>query len=88
MPPRQKTEVKPELAEAMAAPIEKDPYGIYLGDFVHVNTVGGAKHKSAEVLSFNVTGMTIRTNANGPTMAEVSFIPWSAIDGVGIIGKR
>ncbi len=86
MPPRQKTEVKPE--PAATEPTEKDPFGIYLGDFVHVNTVGGAKHKSAEVLSFNVTGMTIRTNSNGPTMAEVSFIPWSAIDGVGLIGKR
>lgn len=57
-------------------------------DFVHVITRSGAKYKSAEILETHPTGLVIRTDPNGPTLAEISFIPWSAIDGVGLIGKR
>jgi hypothetical protein len=66
---------------------EPDPYGIRAGDFVHVVTTAGSKYKSSEVLSVS-NGLTLRTSLLGPTQAEVTFIPWSAIDGVGLIGKR
>jgi hypothetical protein len=85
MPPRQKSI---QATEAIASPMPVDPYGIAEGDFVHVITLSGAKHKSSEVLRISSNGITIRTSILGPTQSEVSFIPWSAIDGVGLIGKR
>lgn len=82
MPPRQKIEVKPDVVHVKSA------YEPEVGDFVHVVTRSGAKYKSAEILYVGSNGITIRTDLNGPTLAEVSFIPIGAIDGVGLIGKR
>lgn len=67
--------------------LDPDPFAIRPGDFVHVITSGGSKYKQAEVLSVG-NGLTLRTSLLGPTQAEVSFIPWTAIDGVGLCGKR
>lgn len=86
MPPRQKSTA--QLSEVTALPAPVDPYGIQEGDFVHVVTISGAKHKSSELLRISQNGITIRTSLLGPTQSEVSFIPWTSIDGVGLIGKR
>lgn len=94
MPPRQKKEVEAVLMVDDSKPLlnpEPSPADLYLirsGDFVHVITRGGSKYKSSEVLSVYGDGLTLRTDIYGPTQSEVSFIPWSAIDGVGLIGKR
>lgn len=98
MPPRSKmTTNMPTVSNdveaiAMVDPskplLDPDPYLIRPGDFVHVLTRGGSKYKSSEVLSVYGDGLTLRTDIYGPTQSEVSFIPWSAIDGVGLIGKR
>lgn len=89
MPPR----TRKETTEAVlfvdeSQPLLDNPYDIAPGKLVHVITVGGSKYKSAEVLSVGSNGLTLRTSLLGPTQAEVSLIPWSAIDGVGLIGTR
>lgn len=97
MPPRQKMTTKmPTVSNDVEAilfvdeskPLLDNPYDIAPGKFVHVSTVGGSKYKSSEVLLVGARGLTLRTSILGPTQAEVSLIPWSAIDGVGLIGAR
>lgn len=84
MPPRQKT--APEVS--VAKEYVPDPYGLESGMFVNVVVNGQARHKNAEVLRLDVSGLTIRTNPNGLSLAEVTLVPWSAIEGIGLIGKR
>lgn len=86
MPPRQKEAVKIEPVEGGVK--VQSIYEPAVGDFVHVLTRGGAKFKSSELLYIGSRGITVRTDIYGPTQAEVSFIPWTAIDGVGLCGKR
>jgi len=89
MPPRTRKET-PEailMVDPEKPMLDPNPYRILPGAFVHVVTRGGAKYKSAEVLS-TADGLTLRTSLLGPTQAEVTFVPWSAIDGVGLIGSR
>lgn len=78
MPPRQKETVAVSAASYIPT----------TGSFVHVLTSSGSKFKSAEILETHETGLVLRTDPNGPTQSEVSFIPWAAIVGVGLIGKR
>lgn len=78
MPPRQKETIT----------VSSSSYIPSVGSFVHVLTSSGSKFKSSEILETHETGIVIRTDLNGPTSAEISFIPWSAIVGVGLIGKR
>lgn len=92
MPPRTKQattdiEAVPAIYK-VPEPTPENPYGIVPGVFVHVLTLTGAKFKAAEVLFSDGRGLTIRTDPNGPTSAEISLIPWNAIAGVGLIGKR
>lgn len=90
MPPRTRKET-PEavlMVEPESSILDPDPYRILPGNFVHVVTSSGAKYKSAEVLSTFGHGLTLRTSLLGPTQSEVTFVPWSAIDGVGLIGAR
>lgn len=77
----------------MAAPkkesVQAEPdYDMKKGDFVHLVTIGGAKYKAAEILAVGSSGLTIRSSLLGPTQSEVTFVPWTSIDGVGLIGKR
>ena len=98
MPPRKKmttnmptidNDVTREPTETTAAPVKDiDPYGIEKGKFVHIVIAGQARHKSAEVLRVNPDGLTLRTHPHGLSQAEVTFVPWVAIEGVGIIGAR
>lgn len=89
MPPRTRKETEAILMVDPEKPLlDPDPYLIRPGDFVHVVTKGGSKYKSSEVLASYGEGLTLRTSLLGPTQSEVSFIPWTAIDGVGLIGKR
>jgi hypothetical protein len=84
MPPRQKTAL-----QAIHEPVEMGPkYNFPEGSFVNVVINGQARHKNAEVLGFREYGMFVRSNANGVSLAEVTFVPWSAIEGVGLIGQR
>lgn len=88
MPPRARKETEAVLFVDESKPLLDNPYDIAPGKFVHVSTVGGSKYKSSEVLLVDARGLTLRTSVLGPTQAEVSLIPWSAIDGVGLIGAR
>lgn len=89
MPPRQKTEtIKPEETVNAVKAVTPDPYDIHEGSFVHVVTAGGAKYSSAEVLRISSRGLSIRTHPLGPTKSEVTIVPWTSIDGVGIVGAR
>lgn len=84
MPPRQKQ----EAAVALAAPVESHPFLPQVGDFVHVVINGQTRHKGAEILYLGPEGISVRTDVLSLTKAEVSYIPWSAIEGLGLIGKR
>lgn len=83
MPPRSK-----QPTEAVVNPDKPETLLPQVGSFVHVVTLSGATFKSSEILETYGSGIVIRTDLNGPTRAEVSFIPWTSIVGVGLIGKR
>lgn len=72
-------------AQKKTNPVE---FGIEVGDFVNVVINGSARHKAAEVLNFSDRGLTVRSNPAGLSLAEVTFVPWGAIEGVGLVGKR
>jgi hypothetical protein len=82
MPPRQKIE--------LAAPVQVHAEASMLepGDVVNVVIAGSTRHKMAEVLGSSDKVLKIRTNAASLTQAEISLIPWSAIEGIGLIGQR
>jgi len=84
MPPRQKT----AEVVAISGAIPQHPYLAHVGDFVHVVINGQTRHKGAEILFIDEHGISIRTDMLSLTKAEVSFIPWTAIEGLGLIGKR
>jgi len=94
MPPRTRKETpeailmvdpeKPMLAPENEAPVHE----IVKGRFVHIVINGQTRHKGAEVIQRDGMGLTIRTDSNGLTRAEISFVPWSAIEGIGIVGAR
>lgn len=84
MPPTKK---QPTEESTPALPVGND-YEMKKGDFVHLVTIGGAKYKSSEVLGIGSSGITIRSSLLGPTQSEVTFVPWTSIDGIGLIGKR
>lgn len=85
MPPRQKTA---QLAEVVAVPVPPHPFLPVVGDFVHVVINGQTRHKGAELLHMDENGIAVRTDVLSLTKAEISYIPWSAIEGLGLIGKR
>lgn len=95
MPPRTRKEtteailmVDPEQPLLNPETNSPPPYLVTPGKFVHVVINGQTRHKGAEVLDRDGMGLTLRTDENGLTRSEISFIPWSAIEGVGIVGAR
>lgn len=90
MPPRQKTDttVKPEESAPVLVTRESPQHELSVGKFVNIVINGQTRHKGAEILTFSGNGLTIRTDENGLTRAEISLIPWTAIEGIGIIGSR
>ena len=79
----------PKKAEAIPAPLKEEPqHELSVGKFVNIVINGQTRHRGAEILAFSGSGVTIRTDVNGLTRAEVSLIPWTAIEGIGIIGSR
>lgn len=89
MPPRQKTEtIKPGEMAVMAPPKEAPSHELSVGKFVNIVINGQTRHRGAEILTFSGNGLTIRTDVNGLTRSEISLIPWTAIEGIGIIGAR
>lgn len=83
MPPRQKT------AEAVVTSLPViETHKPQPGDFVHVVISGQTRHKGAELLHIDQDGIVVRTDLMGLTKAEISYVPWSAIEGLGLIGKR
>lgn len=83
MPPRQKT------AEAVVTSLPViETHKPQPGDFVHVVINGQTRHKGAELLHMDQDGIVVRTDLMGLTKAEISYVPWSAIEGLGLIGKR
>lgn len=89
MPPRTRKDVEAVLMVDPELPVlDAEPFRILPGSFVHLVINGQTRHKGAEVLSTHGDGLTIRTDSNGLTRAEISFVPWSAIEGVGIVGAR
>lgn len=94
MPPRTRKETTEAILmvdpdQPMLSPDWKpDPYVIVPSMIVNIVINGQTRHKGAEVLAVYPTGLTVRTDANSLTKAEISFIPLSAIEGVGIVGAR
>jgi len=94
MPPRTRKEtveavlmVDPE--QPILAPRKEDPvHQVAVGKFVHVVINGQTRHKGAEVLQIDGMGLTLRTDENGLSRSEITLVPWSAIEGVGIVGAR
>jgi hypothetical protein len=65
-----------------------DPYELSVGKVVNISISGKTLHRSAEILATSGSGLIIRTNPAVPPGTEITFVPWTAIEGVGICGAR
>jgi hypothetical protein len=83
MPPAKRT-----TDTATTANTKPDPYELSVGKVVNISISGKTVHRSAEILTVSGSGLTVRTNSAVPPGAEITFVPWSAIEGVGICGAR
>lgn len=59
-----------------------------VGKFVNIVISGQCRYKNSEVLEHWGDYLKIRTDLRSTSLAEVTLIPWSAIEGVGIVGAR
>jgi hypothetical protein len=68
--------------------IHVDPYALSVGKVVNISISGKTLHRSAEILAVSGSGLIIRSNPSVPPGTEITFVPWTAIEGVGFCGAR
>lgn len=95
MPPRTRKETPEAIlfvdeSKPMLSP-DPNPLPPHLaapGKFVNIVVNGQTRYKNSEVIDRSNEGLTLRTDLRSISLAEVTFVPWSAIEGVGIVGAR
>lgn len=71
-----------------AAAASKRSTDLVVGDLLNVAIGGKLAYKNAELLGHNEVYLKVRGSLSIAPFTEIVMVPWSAIEGVGVVGQR